>query len=251
MKQVIQLNESQLQSIIKETVNSTLNELSISQKRRNVKDVENAFRNGKRGFNAIKTMVVFTSENPNSQQASSQFNKKARKSLLVDIKQGGYAYVPAIGQFGNAEHPYVVFNMSIDTAKKLNGKYQQTSFVFSELKDDGTLHSEYWEKSDSTLPYNHKTNDYVMKDESDTWTDMSEAEDYFTIVGKKFKYQIPFSIFEKTNRIISNNAIKLVEQERTRWNSSITIDKLIESTIYNVGYSPYLCRKALIKGIIE
>lgn len=82
MKQIIELSEKQLKSIIKETVNTTLNELSISQKKRNVKDFENAFMKGKRGFNAIKTIVVFTSENPDSQQASSQFNKKKKQRNL-------------------------------------------------------------------------------------------------------------------------------------------------------------------------
>lgn len=247
MKRVIKLTDNKLKDIIKETVNTTLNELSISQKKRNVKDFENAFMKGKRGFNAIKTIVVFTSENPDSQQASSQFNKKVKKSLLNDIKIGGYSFVPAIGQFGNSEHPYAVFNMSLDTAKILNGKYQQTSFVYSQLNDDGVIHSEYWEKRDTTLPYNSEKNDYVMKDECNEWKNMAEAEDYFTIVGKKFKYSIPFSIFEDKYRLIRDNAIRIVEQERKRWNSSINEEKLINMSIHGIGHSPYLWRKALTK----
>lgn len=247
MKQTIKLTEEKLRHIIKETLDNTLNEISISQKERNIKDFENAFKKGKRGLNAIKTIVVFTSENPDSQPSSSQFNKKVRKSLLSDIKLGGYAFVPAIGQFGNREHPYAVFNMSIDTAKVLSGKYQQTSFVYSQLEDDGHIHSEYWEKRDSGLPYDSKKNDYIMKDESDEWRDMADSEDYFTIVGKHFKYSIPFSIFEDKNRLIYNNAIKLVEQEKTKWNSQINEDALINATIYKVGISPYLWRKALTK----
>lgn len=235
---------------IKYYANNLLNEISISQKKRNVKDFENAFKKGKKGFNAIKTIVVFTSENPDSQQMSSQFNKKIKKSLLHNIKQGGYAFVPAIGQFGNAEHPYAVFNMSIDTAKMLNGKYQQTSFIFSKLNNDGSIHSEYWEKNDESRPYDKGTNDYVMKDQCDEWKDMANADDYFTIVGKKFKYSIPFSIFEDRNRAISNNAIKLVEQEGRRSNATnINEEKLIEDSINKVGISPYLWRKALTKGI--
>lgn len=241
------LTENNLKGIIREAVSDILNELSISQKKRNVNDFEKAFRKGNRGFNVIKTIVVFTSENPDSQEASSRFNKKARKSLLSDIKLGGYAFVPAVGKFGNKEHPYAVFNMSVDTAKTLSGKYQQTSFVYSHLTDDGHIHSEYWEKKDITLPYNEEKNDYVIKDECDEWKDMTDAYDYFTIVGNKFKYSIPFSIFEDKNQLIHNNAVRLVEQERRRWNSTITEEKLINNAIYGVGYSPYRWRKALTK----
>lgn len=250
MKRQLILTEDKLNNLIKEELNNALNELSISQKKRNVKDFENVFKKGKRGFNAIKTIVVFTSENPDSQQMSSQFNKKAKKSLLYDIKQGGYAFVPAIGQFGNAEHPYAVFNMSLDTAKMLNGKYQQTSFIYSQLNNDGSIHSEYWEKDDESSPYDSKTNDYIMKDQCNEWKDMVDADDYFTIVGKKFKYSIPFSIFEDRSIAISNNATRLVEQERRR-NSLTTIneERLIEDSINKVGISPYLWRKALTKGI--
>lgn len=251
MRQKIVLTENRLKHIIQEVIDNTLNELSISQKKRNVKDFENAFRKGNRGFNAIKTIVVFTSENPDSQPTSPQVNKKLRKRLLTNIKQGGYAFVPAIGQFGNAEHPYAVFNMSVDTAKILSGKYQQTSFVYSQLNDDGSIHSEYWEKADTTMPYDKNTNDYVVKDQSDEWDDMSDAEDCFTIVGKKFKYSIPFKIFENIRNKIANNAIKLVEQERKEWKSTINEDRLISSTIYQVGISPYLWRKALTNGANE
>lgn len=248
MKKII-LTEDKLKTIVKKCTTNVLNEISISQKKRNIKDFEKVFRNGKNGFNAIKTIVVFTSENPDSQPTNTQINQKLRDALLHDIKSGKYAFVPAIGKFGNIEHPYAVFNMSIETAKILSGKYQQTSFVFSKLNDDGSIHNEYWEKQDNNKPYDKKKNDYVKKDQSNEWSDKSDAEDNFTIVGKSFKYSIPFKIFEEINIKISNNAIKLVEQEKKKWKTEINEDKLIEFTINRVGISPFLWRKALTDGI--
>jgi hypothetical protein len=251
MKKIIRLTEGDLHKIVGQCVNDALNEISISQKKRNVRDFENAFKKGKRGFNAIKTIVVFTSENPDGQEMSSQFNKKARNSLLSTLKGSGYVYVPAVGNFGgNKERPYAVFNMSLGTAKNFNGRYQQRSFIYSQLNDDGSIHSEYWEKEDTEKPYNKHHNDYIMKDQCDEWEDMAEAKDNFTIVGKIFKYSIPFSIFADTNEAISNNASALVEQERRRSNrTTINEDRLIDMTINQVGYSPYLWRKALTRGI--
>ncbi len=246
---MVKLTEDERRTIVEKVAERVLNEISISQKKRNARDFENAFKKGKRGFNAIKTIVVLTSENPDSQEMSFQFNKKARKSLLSDLKQGGYAYVPAIGQFGNAERPYAVFNMSRNTAKVLSGRYQQTSFVYSQLNDDGSVHSEYWEKECKDEPYNRHHNDYILKDKSDEWEDMTDAEDYFTVVGNNFKYSIPFSIFVNTNEAISNNASILVEQASLKRGVVDNEDRLIEWTIEGVGMSPYLWRKALTRGI--
>ena len=240
---------NEIKKIIEEAVANALNEISPSQKKRNNKDVERFFKKGSAGFNGIRTIVVLTAENPDSKKQSNQFNKKARNSLLKDIKNNGYAYVPAIGHFGgNSEKPYAVFNMSVDTAKFLCGRYQQTSFVFTQLLDDGSIHSEYWEKKDQDSPYDKKENDYIKKDECNEWIDMASADDNFTIIGNKFKYQIPFSIFESVNNLFTDNIKHIIEVEKERGNQSINENKILDFTINHVGMSPYLWRCGLIKG---
>lgn len=243
------LNENKLNKIVSESIKTVINEKSISQKKRDNKDVERFFRKGKGGFNNIKSLVVFTAENPDSTELPRSENKKLNKSLLNTIKSGGYKYVPAIGQFyGNPEHPYVVFNMSLDTAKHLCGHFQQTSFVWSELMDDGNIHSEYWEKQDVSAPYNPRENDYVVKDECNDWLDQYDAEDGFTAVGKKFKYSIPFSIFKSLNENFGKNLKRIVESERLRGNTTITENKILNFSINRKGQSPMLYRKAIIRG---
>ena len=249
------LKKERFDKIVKETIhkvlNESLNEATPHQKKRNDKDVERFFRNGQKGYNGIHTIVVLTSENPDSQQASNQFNKKARYSLLSNIKDGGYAYVPAMGKFGdNPERPYAVFNMSVDTAKILCGRYQQTSFVFSILKD-GIIHSEYCEKEYPELKYNKRTNNYIKKDECDTWEDMSDANDKFTVIGKKFKYSIPFETLNTVNEIICENLNRIVSIERKRGNKSITEEKALDFAINAVGISQHVWRKAVTKGFYK
>ena len=244
--------ENKVESIIQEAVSDVLNEISPSQKKRNYKDVERFFKKGKVGFNGIRTIVVLTAENPDSIQSSSQFNKKAKHSLLKVIKNNKYAYVPAIGKFGgNIENPYAVFNMSVDVAKFLCGKYQQTSFVFTQLLDNGSIHSEYWEKKDQNSPYDKMENDYIKKDECDEWIDTADADDNFTIIGNKFKYQIPFSIFESVNNLFIDNLKYMIEVEKERGNQSINEDKILDFTINHVGMPPYLWRGGLVKGFYK
>lgn len=204
---------------------------------------------GTGGYNGIHTILVLTAEDSDSKQATNQFNKKARHSLLSNIKDGGYAYVPAIGKFGNTEHLYAVFNMSVNSAMIICGNYQQTSLVYSELKDDGSIHSEYYEKLDDSLPYDKRTNNYVKKDECDTWEDRSDAEGNFTIIGNKFKYSIPFPMFDTVNETICKNLSIAVAIEKERGNKSINESELLDFTINRVGQSPYLWRKALTKGL--
>lgn len=248
------LNETKINNIINNVINEyvknvDLNEESPHQKHRIYKNVEQFFKQRTGGYNGIHTIVVLTAENPDSEQATNKFNKKARRSLLSDIKNGGYTYVPAIGKFGNTERPYAVFNMSVNTAMILCGKYQQTSFVYSKLEEDGTIHSEYYEKIDTTLPFNKEKNNYVKKDECDTWEDMSDAEDYFTIIGNKFKYSIPFQIFNTVNETIYKNLSRAIIFERKNGNKTINENKLLDFTINCVGLSPYLWRKSLTKGL--
>ena len=248
-KRVIKITQKELEENVRNTIAEKINELTQHQKQRNAKNVEDFFKKGRSGYNGIRTIVVLTAENPDSQQATNQFNKKARHSLLSDIKNGGYAYVPAIGKFGNTEYPYAVFNMSVDTAKMLCGKYQQTSFVFSELSENGTIHSEYYEKEDATAPYNKQTNTYVKKDESDIWDEMSEANDCFTVIGKKFKYSIPFKIFDTVNETICKNLNRIISIESKRSNKTLTEEKVLNHIINGVGYSPYLWRKFVTEGL--
>ena len=156
-----------------------------------------------------------------------------------------------MGKFGgNTEHPYAVFNMSVDTAKILCGRYQQTSFVFSKLKD-GIIHSEYYEKKYPELKYNKRTNNYIKKDECDTWDDMSDANDKFTVIGKKFKYSIPFEMFNTVNEGICENLNRLESFQRKYGNDSITTEEVLDFTINRVGYTPYLWRKAVTKGFYK
>lgn len=200
-------------------------------------------------YNGIHTIVVLTVENPDSKQATNQFNQKERHSLLSDIKNGGYAYVPALGRIGNTEHLYAVFNMSVNSAMILCGKYQQTSFVYSELKDDGSIHSEYFEKLDTTLPFDNETNHYAKKDECDTWDDMSDADDYFTVIGNKFNYSIPLPIINTVNETICDNLGRAVAIQKECGSKTINESELLDFTINRVGQSPFLWRKALTKGL--
>ena len=202
------------------------------------------------GISGIRTIVVLDSMEPDDQRTINQRNPKARWSPLSIIKSGGYACVPAMENFGNYYHPYAIFNMSLKLAKKICGKQQQASFVFSVLNENGMIHSEYYSKQDPTLPYNKQANDYIKNDECDTWEDMSFADGNFTIIGKEFKYSIPYKTLYAVNEAIYENLKRMVSVEKRRGNHSITEERALDYTINGVGLSPYLWRKEATKGLL-
>ena len=209
-----------------------------------------SFRKGECNINGIRTIVVLASVDDDDQQTTNKSSNKARRSLLSIIKSRGYACVPAMEKYGNFDCPYAIFNMSLDMAKKMCGKYQQTSFVFSVVNEDGVIHSEYYTKQNPTLPYSKQANNYIKIDECDTWEDTSNAGSNFKIIGKEFKYGIPFKTLYAVNEAICENLKRMVSVEKHRGNHSITEETALEYTINGVGLSPYLWRKAATKGLL-
>ncbi len=249
MKRKILVTEKELVNTIKDCIN----EISINAKKRNIKDVRNAFEKGKGGWNAIKTFAVFTAENPDSQQTEKPLNRKLNKSLISDLKTGGYNVIPAKGKFGNVEHPFMVFNIPLDACKYLCGKYQQTSFVYHIL-ENGKVISQYWEKADAEEPYDKKTNDYIKKDENEKYVDESESDDMYTSIGgnigKEFKYSIPFSIFNEENERMNNN-LDFILEKRKETGSVDDKERLLEYA-FSLGNRPSgngMYRLALRKAI--
>jgi hypothetical protein len=157
-----------------------LMEKSRSEKKKDVKRIENFFKKGNN--NVVKCFAVLTAENPNSQKQDAKLNKRDNAQLFDALKTQ-YTIIPTQGKFGNVENSFVVMNIDVDTAKYFCGKYEQTSFIFSKIDEEGQLISEYWEKQDTSASYDKETNPYVIKDTCNDWVDMSSADDFYTIVG--------------------------------------------------------------------
>lgn len=238
------LTESELREMIRSEVSRTLDEDTPHEKRRNIRNVEKSFMRGV-PTGGVKTLCVFTAENPDTGAVSARYNRKANRSLWSELKSHNMPVIPSLGRFGGFdEHSFAVVNMSKDVAAALAGKYQQTSWVYSEF-DGGKVYSEYWEKEDVDSPFDRFGNNYVVKDTCENWVDMTGEKDNMTVVGNKFKYSIPFSIFEGCSRKIMDNAMSILSEGRLYTD----IDRLFEWAINRVGYRASKTRDLLYKGI--
>lgn len=221
-------------AVINKMSKNVINEVSRSEKRRRNLEAEKMLTNPSESN--LKTIAVFTAENPDS-TPTPKINKKVNRALSQELKNARYVVIPARGKFDNLEHSFAVLNISLEAAMAYCGKYQQTSFVFS-VNNNGELISEYWEKADPTQPYDESENPYVKKDSEPSLLRMDDADNYYTQIGG-FKFSIPFSIFE----CVKNNVNRLIVEGKAK-------NKSIVEFAMKRGQSPYLWRGAIYKGLI-
>lgn len=232
-KKVVKLNECELREMIHEEVTNVLSEISINAKKRNVNNTIDVFKKGKSGYNNIKTFGVVSAGNADSQEQPRSVNKKDMKNMSDSLKSAHYAFVSQKGHFGgNDEWSYYIFNISFDTLAHYAGMYEQTSFIFSEVRDNEVI-SHYYEKQDINAPYNKKNNPYILKDTANWYIDATDE------IGGKYHYSIPFSIFESVNERIEEN-LSLINEDK---------EFAIDFGMNRIGISPMFMRQKIYNGL--
>ena len=175
------------------------------------------------GYNTIKTFAVFPDESHDLQDASDKVNLVNSKSLMMSLKDSGYVCLPS--ESANIEHLLVAINVSLQSCKAFCGYYQRTSFIYHIANDDNYV-AQYWEKNDTESPYNHKSNDYVQKDEKIVAN--IDCTKISVSVDKTRHYSIPFSIFSEANARINENLDKMVAYRKAKYDDNRSNDQYIQ-----------------------
>lgn len=152
----------------------------------------------------IQTLAILTSENPrfdSNTDGKNVTNADRRENLEKDLKLGHYAWFPVKGQYGGKEKSYIIYNISLEDALHLGRKFGQESIIFNEGDK-----CQYWEQSGD--------GNYEMTHERDISQkiDMSDADDYYTQVSRKNKFQIPFFDGSDENMEAMNESMKYVNK---------------------------------------
>lgn len=193
--------------------------------------------NVNRAYNAIKTFVIFSAENPEC-------------TLLEHMKSANYCYAPVECSWSRLpKQSFMVINIDVNACKFFCGKYQQTPFIYSELSEEGRILSYYYAKAAEAQPYHPKRNDYVVKDTCDEAVEyICRAEDGYMVFGHSFMYSIQFSLFDIINQTINNNIDRILVKDGKE-DTPQNRNYIIEFASRGAGQSPYLWRKALYKGL--
>lgn len=183
---MIKITKSHLRDMVLEAASRLLNETTRRQK------AQRAI-NGK----YVRAMAILTSENPmgnpypeglktreDESGHTMEFNMGRRDDLEMRLSTGYYSYFKVKGQYGSKEKSYIIYNIPLSDTLYLGQRYNQESVIFIQIEDDGNVSYEYWKQNgDGNFSMTHKRTKYI---------DMSDADDLFTKISRKFKFQIPF-----------------------------------------------------------
>lgn len=157
----------------------------------------------------VMTFGIITAENPMYQQRSSRENEERNIMLVNFFRSRQYIYFPVTGKFDANEHSFMVYNVTLDDMKIMGRTFDQESFIFAEIdrsEEIPKIKFSYYEKpysEDMKINKNGKKikpkdRDYYLKDTSDISCNLDKStENYFTAIGRNFKFVIPFSVFNE------------------------------------------------------
>jgi hypothetical protein len=151
--------------------------------------VENSLTNYKQALygDKINTYAIISVENPMGIQATKEENSKANKEFKNSMKSLGIQYSKQVGMYGNKEHSFMIYNITLDKAKEIAKKYEQQSFFFGK-KENGKKVVEYWYKENKNDPY-------TLKEKKADRIKMIDNADDFYSKKKGFKYTIDLDEF--------------------------------------------------------
>jgi len=185
------------------------------------------------GSKHIRSFALLTAENPFVQRLPRTANKERNNRLEELLKNGGYVFRKVIGQYGNKEHSYCVYNISLESAKEISARFNQQSFVFGKINNEADFDDDYrgnrmtysfyayrQKQYDIALEKFKSLNDgitdefykkypkfdpslYVKVDERDNFVD---NDDYFSRKNN-FKFNIPFEFFNDEEAMAAGHKI--------------------------------------------
>lgn len=168
----------------------------------------------------IRNVAVFAGKEPSG------------VTMVKTLQDGRYMVFPAKGRIGGIDNLYAVFNISLDTMKYYCRKYQQPSFVFTELIGDTVAN--YYIKQKGT---------YVI---SDTVKGSTDLDYCLMISGEKFTFKIP-------QTILCNCNIRVISNYYKAENKSIIRHKSLSYCVFfateRVGFASFIMRSVLNKKV--
>ena len=155
--------------------------------------------------NSVLTWAIGTPENPMAEKSSDEENAERRSKFEEELQRGHFDFERIHGKYGNEENSYFIPNIAIDDAKNIFKNFGQESFIFGQKDYDPEtdryyLEMEFWQRKGLN-------NEFELADLESGVEDTPDAVDYFS-KSHGFKFNIPFSIFQASQRYFSRYSWK-------------------------------------------
>ena len=170
---------------------------------------------------------------------SSDLDHQCRSSLAKSLGSGHYVWVGEQARLGGkTAYSMFVLNISVRAVAYYCRKFQLPAFIYGEFRD-GHIHSEYWEKADVTKPLSARVNQYQKKEEMDAMITSAGFDDQ-SVIGERFEYAVPFSLFPAISEYIHKNISTLDAHSRTG---------AMNIALYGIGENAWRYRGLVYRGI--
>lgn len=151
--------------------------------------VENSLTRYKKALFGEPSFAIISVDNPKGQPDTPKNNAKRRNDLKEFLASKGIKYSKQIGKYGTLEKSFMIYDISLDLAKKIADKNNQESFFYG-VSENGKKVIEYYK----TLVY-EPANYKLIERKSDKVVLKDKATDFYS---KKngFKYSIDLDEFK-------------------------------------------------------
>ena len=170
---------------------------------------------------------------------SSDLDHQCRSSLAKSLGSGHYVWVGEQARLGGkTAYSMFVLNISVRAVAYYCRKFQLPAFIYGEFRD-GHIHSEYWEKVDVTKTLRARVNQYQKKEEMDAMITSAGFDDQ-PVIGERFEYAVPFSLFPAISEFIHKNISTLDDKSRIG---------AMNIALYGIGENAWRYRGLAYRGI--
>ena len=174
----------------------------------------------------VKTFCIMSAENPMGNELSREENAERRNELETYLSNANYPWFRIKGKYGNEEKSHMIYNITQSDAERLGKMFDQESIIFSDLNDDGEISYTYLEKGeDGEYQKTHERGEYI---------DMSDADDFFSKISRKFKFQIPFfdgSDDEPAEETLAEQFKKINEKVESKFIDESRLNKYLSNMV--------------------
>ena len=173
----------------------------------------------------VKTFCIMSAENPKGEALPPEENAKRRNELETYLSNANYPWFRIKGKYINDEKSHMIYNITRSEAERLGKMFNQEGIIFSELDADGAIHYLYLEKGDNgEYQKTHERNEYI---------DMSNADDFFSRISRKFKFQIPFfdGSDEETAEMMAEHINKINEKVDSKFIDESRLNRYLSNMV--------------------
>lgn len=208
-------------------------------------------------YNKIRTFTILTAENPLVDTLNIGSNKERTELLKKYLKDGHFEsievdgnevseittdnnepsehtqYKKIKGSYGEIEHSFMIFNISLESSKAIAKRFGQESFFYgrvSKITNDMKGSKDISRNTTATIEYYKATRIVKTKDLKDTISDyklievsnkidnMSDALDFYS-KHKGTKFSIKMKEFENLHEIMNEDALALELNDKIKGSS--------------------------------